>query len=94
MIIKGFAFSNVPLSCAVRIKQNSYTCMFISLFHFFQSGVFTADGLHYRIDSIDGSTDEKNTTLISKLDEKHPDYEGLRCGYLKGISISRSLFSS
>ena len=32
------------------------------------------------------STEEgKNTILISKLDEEHPDNKGFGCGYLTGI---------
>ena len=52
----------------------------------FQSGVFTADGMYYRIDNFNSSTEEgKNTTLISKLEEGHPDNKGFGCGYLTGI---------
>ena len=55
-----------------------------------QTGVFSANGTHYRIDSINGAVGEEDRALISKLGkEAHPS-NSFKCSNEEGMYSSHT----
>ena len=50
-----------------------------------QTGVFSANGTHYRIDSITGAVGEEDRALVSKLDKDAHPPNSFKCSNEKGM---------